>query len=456
MTPRRVFAMLAAVVVAAFAVYSFAARSAVSWDLTAERSATLSDETLRVLDSLDRRIRITAFYPRDAVGRVEAATLLARYRRATRNVTFRILDPRLAPGEAERLNVVEVGSAAVEDLSDDDRRRASHGRATPSENGQVEIAQYTIEIDITSAIARLVRGEQGTVCFTRGHGEETLGAAEALLRANAYETKEIDLLTAKHVSRSCAAVVVAKPTDDLSKRARRLLDDYLEGSGKVMLLADPSSHADLTPVSKPWGIRFLRGTVLEGDDDSHLPGDVTAPIVKRYAAASPVVRGLGPVFMPRTMGVDVEEKDDPGLTVAPIAMTSDLGYLDRDDLSEFAPDVDREGPIALGAAADDSEVLRPGTKRAAIQRTRILAWGDVDWATDDFFGDGSNARLFLQSIDWLTQPEDLVTAVQSFPQVRELELTEARSRYIVFLTAGVVPGLFVIAGALVWVIRRSR
>ena len=46
----------------------------------------------------------------------------------------------------------------------------------------------------------------------------------------------------------------------------------------------------------------------------------------------------------------------------------------------------------------------------------------------------------MQGIDWLTQPEDLVTAVPNFPKVRELNLTEARSRYMLFLTAGVDPG----------------
>jgi hypothetical protein len=438
-----------AIVALVFAVYAAVARAGVAWDLTAEGSATLSDETLRVLDGLDRRVKITAFFPHDAVGRVEAATLLTRYRKANRKVTFQIVDPRIYPGEAERLGVEGLGSAAVEDVSDPDNR---------------ETAQYTIEIDVTSAIARLVRGEQGRVCFTSGHGEaktggndqESLSRAASLLRANGYETREVDLLVADHVPTRCAAVVVAAPTNDLSKRARRLLSSYLEDNGKALLLADPSSHVDLTPVSKRWGIRFIRGTVLEGDDGAHVPGDVTAPIVTRFSGGSPVVRGLGPVLMPRAMGVEFTDASDPGLSAGPLAMTSPLGYLDTDNLSEFEPKVDVEGPIALGGSSDASRVARPGTPEARINRTRVLAWGDVTFATDAFITDGSNARLWVQGIDWLTQPEDLVTAVPNFPKLRELDLTAARNRYMLFLTAGVVPGLFVIAGAMVWVLRRGR
>jgi hypothetical protein len=447
--PRRVVVVSLVIVAAVFVIYALLARTGTAWDLTAEGSATLSDETLRVLDRLDRRVHITAFFPHDAIGRVEASTLLSRYRKANRKISFRIVDPRIVPGEAQRLGVEETGSAAVQDDRDPDN---------------IETAQYTIEIDVTSAIARLVRGEQGRVCFTSGHGEakiagndqDSLSRAASLLRANGYETRTVDLLVADHVPTTCAAVVVAAPTNDLAKRARRMLSEYLERSGKTLLLADPASDVDLTPISEPWGIRFVHGTVLEGDDSSHLPGDVTAPIVTRFAGGSPVVRGLGPVLMPLSMAVEPTDVDDPGVTVGALAMTSPLGYLDRDDLSEFDPDVDVEGPVALGAAADASSVANPGTPTARIDRTRVLAWGDVHFATDAFITDGSNARLWVQGIDWLTQPEDLVTAVPNFPKLRELDLTAARSRYMVFLTAGVVPGLFVIAGALVWALRRGR
>ena len=156
MSPRRVVLTALAIVAAVFVVYALVARTGTAWDVTSEGSATLSDETLRVVHRLDRRIEITAFFPHDAIGRVEAATLLSRYRKANRKISFRVIDPTIFPGEAQRLGVEEVGSSVVEDVAHRSTR---------------EIAPYTIEIDVTSAIARLVRGRQGTVCFTTGHGE---------------------------------------------------------------------------------------------------------------------------------------------------------------------------------------------------------------------------------------------------------------------------------------------
>jgi ABC-type uncharacterized transport system involved in gliding motility auxiliary subunit len=448
MTPRSAIARLLAIAVLAVVGYQIVARSGVSADVTAEQSATLSETTRRVVRGVNEQLRVTAFFPRDAPGRVEAATLLSRYRDLNRKITFRILSPEVAPGEADRLGVQEVGNAAVEAI---DRE-------------EVEVAQYAIEIDITSAIARLIRNVDGTVCFASGHDERSIsddgrdGLAEAakLLRDNGYDVETIDLVTRPSVPRMCDAVVAAAPDAALRRGARRAIASYLEASGKLFALADPDSDGDLSPVTRAWGVTFLGGVVVEGDEGAHLPQDLTAPIVTRYAGGSPVVRGLGPTFLPRASGLERVRVRDAGLTVTELATTSDVSYLDRGDFEAFDPDVDREGPVTVGIAADDSRVERPESERARIARTRVLAWGDVDFASNAFLQDGSNADLWLQGIDWLTQPEDLVTAVPRFPRVRELGLTEARSDYVRFLMAGVVPGLFLIAGAIVWVVRRPR
>jgi ABC-type uncharacterized transport system involved in gliding motility auxiliary subunit len=446
---RRALAGLAALIVVVVAVNMFVGGLARSWDVTAEESATLSDQTRNVLHHVHKRIEITAFFPHDAVGRVEAATLLSRFRKQNRLISFRIVDPALAPGEAQRLGVSEIGSAAVQ--------QTEGARKT-------ETAQYTIEIDLTSAIARLLRNAPGMICFSTGHGERDVaeegqsGISQAgrLLLSNGYTIDVVDLLARPVVSAKCTALVIAAPTAVLDPAALRAVRTYLEGAGKAFVLADPHSGADLTPVTSAWGIRFDRGTVVEGDPNSHLPNDLTSPIVHSFSASSPTVRGLGPAFFPGVEAVDATPTQNPGLTTTPVAFTTQLSYLDRRDIGRFDEKIDRRGPISVGATADYSEVSQPTTKSARILRTRVIAWGDVDFATNAFVTEASNAKLFIQAIDWLTQPEELVTAVPNFPKIRNLALTQARSRYILVLMAGIVPGLFLVAGGMVWVLRRGR
>jgi hypothetical protein len=449
-TPRRVALGVVGVLAVAVLVNVLAGRRHVAWDLTAERSATLSAQTIRVIDALDRRVRITAFYGREDVGRVEAATLLSRYRRRNRRIAWKILDPALHPGDVQRLGA-EPGSAVVEAVD------GPH---------KAEVAQYaSVEIDVTSALARLQRSSHPTVCFTSGHGErapddtraEGLSQAAKILRDNGYALRVIDLLADPRVPEGCEALVVAAPASTPSQAATDAIVAYLRASGKAFVLADPSSAADVTPLTVGWGIVLVKGLVVEGDPSARLPDEPFAPIVHDYGTANPSVRGLGPTFFPTAMGIDVvRDPSRAGLTVGEIAFTSRRSYLETDPReNRFDPATDRSGPIAIGAAADDSSVAGAAA-HARIERTRIAAWADVDFATNAYIGEAANARLVVQTLDWLTQPEALVTAVPNFPKVRELALTDVRSRYILFLTAAVVPGLFLLAGAMVWAIRRGR
>lgn len=450
MTVRRSIAVLAALAAVLVGLNIWAQWTVVAWDLTARGSSSLSEETRRVLDELDRPIRITAFFGRDDVGRVEAATLLARYRRVNRLISWDILDPRTHPGEVDRLGVIQRGQAAVETLEGPE---------------QVEIAQFAIEVDLTSAIARIVRETDAGVCFTTGHGErspedpssEGLGRAAELLRSNGYRTRALDLLAEPRVPEGCDAVVVAAPRESLSSEAVEALVSYLRDAGKAVVLGDPRSGVDLSPLIEEWSLEFVDGRVVERDPASRLPDDPTSPIVRRYDPANPAVRGLAPTFFPGAQAVVADpEHGDPGLSVAAVAVTSDGAYLDVDRDGTFDPSEDREGPVGVVAAADDSEVRGARSESPEIHRTRILAVGDVDFATNRYLGEAANGRLVLQTVDWLTQAEPLVGAVPNFPEIRELELTEARSRYLLFLTAGAVPGLFLLAGGFVWVVRRGR
>lgn len=437
---RRTLATLGALAVVLVAANVALARTHLVWDLSAGRSNTLSAETLRVLGRVREPVRMTALFAREQPGRVEAATLLSRYRAANHRIAFEIADPALrpgaAPGGADPGNVVVAGY------------------------GRVEVAPFAIEIDITSALARLLRGSPGTVCFTSGHGERDpsdrgpagYSSAAKLLADNAYRVRSADLLATPRVPEGCEAIVVAAPAEPLGEPARDAVLAYLRSGGKAAVLADPSSGVDPSELTREWGIGFVRGLVVATDPADHLPGDPLSPIVRRYTAV-PAVRGLGPTFFPGVEQVTVEQGGG-GLTVAVAARTGDGAYLERDPSGgavAFDPTTDVAGPIAVGAAADDSSV-----EGAVIRRTRVLAWGDADFASNRFVSDASNARLFVQAVDWLTQSEPLIAAVPSFPAVRELRLTQQRSTYMLVLTAGIVPLLYLFAGALVWAVRRGR
>ena len=60
---------------------------------TAQHSVSLTHETKTIVRQVHHKVKVTVFLRRDEPGRVEAATLLARYHRLNRHITFKLLDP---------------------------------------------------------------------------------------------------------------------------------------------------------------------------------------------------------------------------------------------------------------------------------------------------------------------------------------------------------------------------
>ena len=442
--PRRLAASVVVVVVL-IGVDIAADRSRRLVDLTETRSLTLSEQTKDVvdrLDRLDRRVRITAVLARRDPGRAPAVSLLDRYRRLNRRISVRVVDPSAAPGEVRRLGVDPVlGGLAV------------------TAGDRNEIAATASEQDITSALARLQRERKPMVCFTSGHGEASPSATTQdglsfvveTLGRNGYQVGGVDLLNVTEVPVSCEGVVVAKPTAPLGDAAS-VLSRYLEGGGRLLALTDPESDVDLSALLAPYGLGTSRGIVLETDESLRFPEDPTRPIVLRYQSPSPIVRRLAPTFFPGAQAVTVAPEADQaeGVTAVPVASTSGRSFLEREPLvPSFDPIVDLQGPVAVVAASDRSFV-----DGGRITRTRVVVTGDTDFATNAFVGEAGNSALVVRSLDWLTLEEDLVTVSPNVPTLRLLQLTSARLQYARLLAVAVIPGLFLLLGALVWAARR--
>jgi ABC-2 type transport system permease protein len=396
-------------------------------DLTEHETLTLTSITRDVVRAAHDDIDITAFVGRDDPGRVESVSLLERYARLSRRIGVRVTDPFDAPGEVRRLGIDPVlGGVAV------------------ALGGRTEVAAAPTEQDITSALARLLRGNDALVCTASGHGERAVTIPT-------YETRDVDLLARARIPAACRVLVVAGPQVPVPED---VLSTWLDHDGKVLLLLDPAADVGLRGVLRPYGLGVKRGVVFEGDPDAIVNGDESSPIIRRYSSAHPVVRNLAPTYFPGVQEVTVDESVHvPGLTVSRLADTSPTSYLETKPLEpSFDPGVDSGGPVTIAAAADRSRVVSD----RSIARTRLVVVGDVDFATAEFVHAAANQRLLLQAVGWLALDDDLIPLSSNLPDDRPLALTDARVQYARFLGVIAIPGLFLLGGAIVWAGRRRR
>jgi ABC-type uncharacterized transport system involved in gliding motility auxiliary subunit len=121
---------------------------------------------------------------------------------------------------------------------------------------------------------------------------------------------------------------------------------------------------------------------------------------------------------------------------------------------------DKAGPVSLAAAvsspATDTPAPAAGAKPEDTNKpeTRIVVFGDSDFASNSGLGIQGNRDLFMNAVNWLAQQENLIAIRPRDPQDRRVTLTNDQQRRIFWLTVFIIPGLILFAGIQTWWRRR--
>jgi ABC-type uncharacterized transport system involved in gliding motility auxiliary subunit len=432
------------------------------WDLTANQQFSLSDQTRNVLAKLDAPMTIKVF--------AEEANF---------------------PGYRDRLNEYEYSSSQVKtEYIDPDRQRAmaeqykvtQYGTIVLEHKGRTERVTSNTEQDITNGIIKVVSGQQRRIYFTAGHGEKNITSSDRdgynsiveALKLENYGVDTVVLAQAGAVPDDASVVIVAGPVTDFFPPEIEALKTYLGKAGKLLLAIDPPSKPgapdapNLIALAKEWNITVGSDIVVDASGMGRLIGtDASVPVAANYPShpitdrfgiltAYPLARSATPGTAPaegRTAQSFIEssprswaEADTKGLlTTGEVGMDEGSG--------------DKPGPISMAAAA--SAVL-PGdppkpdapADDSPKPETRVVVFGDSDFASNGVLGIQGNRDLFMNTVGWLTQQENLIAIRPRQPDDRRVTLTSAQQTNITILALLVIPAAIFGTGVYSWWRRR--
>jgi ABC-type uncharacterized transport system involved in gliding motility auxiliary subunit len=125
---------------------------------------------------------------------------------------------------------------------------------------------------------------------------------------------------------------------------------------------------------------------------------------------------------------------------------------------------DKPGPISIAAAvsadAPESAAQAPDASAEgadgtpARPQTRVAVIGDSDFAANGFLGVSGNQDLFLNTVNWLAQQENLIAIRPRDAEDRRVTLTAERQRFTFYISVLGLPLLVLGAGILTWWRRR--
>jgi ABC-type uncharacterized transport system involved in gliding motility auxiliary subunit len=439
------------------------------WDLTAAQQFTLSDQTKKIVQSLDKPVQVTVFARTEDFPRFRER--LDEYQYLSDQLKIEYIDPEKRPALAERLKESALGTIVLE------------------YEGRVQRVTSDTEQDITNGLVKVIQGTQHKVYFVQGHGErDTSGSDGNGYSAIAGElgsdnfTAEKLVLLQQEIPADASVVVLAGPRSDLLPQEIDKLKAYLGRGGKLMVLIDPPQSADAAPLTnllallKEWSIEVGTNAVL--DPMSQLRNaDPSVPVAAPPYPPHPITNTLRLLTAyPYARSVKPADGAASGSRSPTTFLESGPNSWAETDLKtlttrgEARPEFDRgdvQGPVSLAVAVSapaDSATPPPADQPAdAAQKddtaetkpeTRIVVVGDSDFAANSSVGVTGNRDMFLNMVNWLAQQENMIAVRPRDPEDRRITMTEAQGRWIFWLSVLIIPGLIILAGVQTWWRRR--
>ena len=245
-----------------------------------------------------------------------------------------------------------------------------------------------------------------------------------------------------------------------------------------MLLVDPQEKADdppltnLTALAHEWAIDIGNNVVVDVSGMGRLLGtDATVPVAVNYPS-HPIVQDMDLLTAyPLARSVSVVPGGVGGRTAQAFVETSAQSWAETDLKTVLAGGKvgldeakgDKRGPVAIAAAASAPVATppagdKPGAEKPAEDpqkaESRVVVFGDSDFASAAAIGISGNRDLFMNAVSWLAQQENLIAIRPKEADDRRVTMTANQQLRVIILALVVVPMLVFGSGVYAWWRRR--
>ena len=418
------------------------------FDLTSTKRHSLSDDTKKVLDSVKIEVNAIAFYQENSGSQQELENLLKLYKHRNPKFDYKFIDPDRNPTQARKYDIADYGATIFK--SGRNMTRVSWAR----------------EEKVTNAILKVIREGKKVIYFLKGHGENDISTftkegysqAKKALEGQNYEVKELVLLRAEDIPEDASVLIISGPEKEFFESEMKLIRGRIKKGGNILFMIDPFTVPKLTAFLKEYNINFKENIII--DKMSQLfGGDYLMPVVTQYEPHS-ITRNFNVMtFFPFARSMEINKKGRGRVTAEPLARTNDTSWGETDrkrlDKGEAALDEneDDRGPLTIAAVITADAEIEEG-KEEKKEKCRMVVFGDSDFANNSYLNVLGNRDLFLNTMNWLAEEEDLISIRPKDTDYNPVTLSKTMGRVIFLVPVIIIPAIVLLIGISVLSIRR--
>lgn len=421
----------------------------VRFDLSADKLFTLSDDTHRLLDQVEdqnRYVSVKTFMAKTEGLRFQ--DVMDQYKYASKHFEYEVLDPQKHTLEAKQYGVRDRGTSVVE----------------VSGEGKVRTEKITAQSEeaLSNAIQRAMKAEQHKVYFTGGHQEGQLAQVDGKgfsilggrLKEMNFQMEEGLSLAGGSVPDDATLLAVVGPKQPFSPTEAQVLRAFLKQGHSALFLLDPGPPTGLEGLLYEYGVDLGQNFVVDLSGIGQMLGaDVSVPVVVQYGE-HPITGRLAQgtmSFYPLARSVSLAGRTSPDQTPLVFTHRSSWGETDLGPITgagggqvEFDPAVDKQGPLSLGVAVRSAA----DSSAHSQEKTRLVIFGDADFASNQYFGQQANGELLASSISWLSEGEDRLNIPLKEPPFNPINLIGNQGAVVLWVSVFILPFAVALSGIL--------
>ncbi|MDF5706564.1 MAG: Gldg family protein [Nostoc sp. S4] len=480
-------------------------------DFTETQLFTLAPQSRELVKVLPQPVKVWVF---DINQNPQDQELLENYRRQSSKFNFEYINPQLRPGLAEKFGVKDYGEVYLESGN---KRQLVQTINQNERLSEVKLTSRLQQL--TSSNTTKVYLLQGHGEHQLSPGQGAISQAIQGLNDKNYTTSPLNLAENPKVPQDAAVVIVAGPKRELFEAEVKALEEYLNQGGNLLLMIDPNTNSKLDSLLKEWGVRLDNRLAVDVSAQSVVGLGPATPLVTEYGqhpitqdfrndiSFYPIARPLEITSVP---GIQAT----PLLQTKPYPSSWAESDLESEKL-EFNPDKDLKGPLVLGVAltrkqtpqstptpqasptpsplaspttqsktppsatpsplaspttqsktppsATPSPLASPTTQSKTPPspssqtptESRLVVFGNSNFATDGLFQRQLNGDVFLNSVTWLNQQDKQPLSIRpKEPKNRRITLTTTQANLLTVSSVLVLPLIGFAVAIILWWKRR--
>jgi ABC-type uncharacterized transport system involved in gliding motility auxiliary subunit len=451
------------------------------WDLSRDKKYALSDKTKRFLETIPGKVRATVFFsPNNPIGQ-DVRALLTEYQYSGKGkMDVEHIDPERNLSRAKELfdkyKVVSDESLVILDYDGRNKtvkasEMAEVDQGNPMFGEPPKITAFKGEQAITSAMIDLVEGKKNVLGYVLGHKEPPLSEGspitlvKTVIENENIKFQELNLFEVSEIPADLKTIFINGPQYDFSDREMKLLRDFWEKQGRIVLLIDPSAktpklHALLNELGVKVNDDRLMAMVKTGIQEMARVRDV----IGRFLPDSPITKRLADVrgiFVGGTSSLTLEQDRVRAANVRlqPL-IQAEKGYWAETDYNstdeeklQADPMQNPDTPLVIGVSIEKGG---SADERVQANSSRMVVVSNATFAQDNAITQDQQALDFVSgSVNWLLSREQMIGIAPKVPKTLTFSLDDNAMRNLRWLILVLMPLVPAVLGFGVWWRRRA-